>query len=311
MNIVSHVLYPVVFAQSANGYAIHNRKPILFNWKHLLLIGLSGGLPDILRPHIYFESRYSSFTHSVWFLLTALFVSLIFAWRFKRFRTLIWFCFFALSLHLICDAISGGINIFAPFGKMMIGGNYVRTRYWISLDVTALLFFALSCLYNRYRTCARSFVLVSGLAICICGTGLAFSMLDTETVFLKKIPASEMKLVQLEKAQCVHALFEKWQAGTFEPLSSEFTEEMRRALTPQFQESFFRRITSAFGDYQGISFAEMITARFGYPHYLIYRFKASFSRTLQPLEIRIYFDTNGKISGLSWSDKFSDRIMDY
>jgi hypothetical protein len=284
---------------------------VFFNWKHLLIIGLSGGLPDILSPHLNLGSRYNSFTHSLWFLLAAVSVSFILAWRFKIFKALIYFCLFALLFHLLCDMISGGINLFAPSGEMIVKGNYVSTRYWIPLDVTALLFFSLSCLYGKWHARAPSIVLVLGVIVGICGAGLAFSKLDSETFFLKHIPVSEMSLVQLQKAQLVHALFEKWQAGTFEPLSNEFTEEMRTAMTPQFQESFFRRATSTFGDYQGISFAEIVTARFNYPHVLLYRFKASFSRALQQPEIRISFDTSGRISSFSWSEKFSDRLMDY
>jgi hypothetical protein len=75
MNIVSHVLYPMAFAQSADAYRSHNGKAAFFNWKNLLLIGLFGGLPDIITPHINLESRHDSFSHSIWFLLAALFVS--------------------------------------------------------------------------------------------------------------------------------------------------------------------------------------------------------------------------------------------
>jgi hypothetical protein len=309
MNIVSHILYPIAFAQSADAYRTYNRKAAFFNWKHLLLIGLSGGLPDILYPHLHLGSRYHSFTHSLWFLLAALSISFMLAWRFKFHRALIYFCLFALLFHLLCDMIAGGINIFAPSGKMIIARNYIPARYWIPLDVTALLFFCLFCLYSKCRARVRSIFLISGLVVGIGGAGLAFSKLDSETFFLKRISASQMSLVQLEKAQRVYALFEKWQAGTFEHLSNEYTEEIRRAMTPEFQESFFRKATRSFGDYQGIAFAEMVTARFNYPHILIYRFKASFSRTLQQPEIRISFDTNGKISSFSWSDKFNDRLM--
>jgi hypothetical protein len=311
MNIVSHALFPIVFAQAINGYYTHNRKPLLFGWKPLLLIGLTGALPDILSPHFSFESRYTSLTHSIMFLLTAAVVSLIVAWRFQRFRTLSYFCFFAILLHFICDMISGGINLFAPAGTMIVGSNYVRARYWISLDLSAIFFFSLSCLYNRYRARGRFFLLVSGLIVCLCGTGLAFSLIDSDKIFLKRIPASEMRLAQDDRIQRVLVLFKKLQAGTFESLSDEFTETMRREMTPQFQEALYRRITGAFGDFQGISFEEMATTRFGYPHYRIYRFKASFSRTLQPIEIRIFFDANGKISGLRYSGKFYDRIIDY
>jgi hypothetical protein len=312
MTIVSHVLFPLVFAQSANGYRTQSRLPRFFDWKNLLFIGLAGGLPDILSPHLYLESRYSSLTHSVWFLLTAIILSASFAWRLKKFRALIGFCIFAVSLHLLCDMVSGGINLLAPFGNMIVGRYYVRTRYWIALDVAAILFFSLSCLYGQYRARARAFVLFSGLAICIGGAVLAFLKLDTENFFLKRISASKMNPVQLENAQqAAHTLFTKWQAGTYEPLSTEFTEEMRGTMTPQWQRSFVKQIGGAVGDYEGISFVEMVAPRFGYPRIVLCRFKGSYSRTLQRPEIRFTFDSNGKISGFHWFDRFNDRLMNY
>lgn len=312
MNIVSHVLYPMAFARSADAYRLHNRKAAFFNWKYLLLIGLFGGLPDILTPHINLESRYDSFSHSIWFLLAALSVCLVLAGRFNKLRALIFFCFFAVSFHVFCDMFSGGINLFAPSGKMIVGRYYIRTRYWVPLDVTGIMFFPFSCLYIKYRAPARSLVIILGLIVGLCGAGLAFSRLDTETFFLKRIPTSKMNMMQSEEArQAANDLFEKWQAGTFESLSDEFTQGMRNTMTFQWQESRYTQIRSMFGDYRGISFAETVTARFNYPHFLLYRFRGSFSRMPQQPEIGIYFDESGKISGFRWSDKFTERIMDY
>jgi hypothetical protein len=311
MDIVSHILYPVVFAQSAYGYGARDRKTDYFNWKHLLLIGLAGGLPDLLFPHFTFEGRLGSLTHSIWFLLAAFIVSASLIWRLKNFRLLVCFCYFALAFHLLCDLVSGGINLLAPSGDFIVGGNYVRIRYWNALDVIAVLFFIYSWLYNRYHARARSVVLASGLIVCMGGSVFAISRIDTEDVLLKRVPLREMDGMQLEKArQSVHTLFTKWQAGIYAPLSGDFSEETQVIMTPHWQESFFWQIQSTFGEYRGIHFAEMVTARFSYPHFLLYRFKGSFSRMPQEPEIRISFDSKGKIA-FGWSDKFSDRLMDY
>lgn len=312
MNIVSHIASPIVFAQSANVYRSHNRKPSFFNWKHLLLIGLFGGLPDMLSPHFDFGSRYNSFTHSIWFLLIALFVAFILAWQLPMIKKLILFCCFAVIFHLVCDMISGGINIFAPFGEMLIGRNYVLTRYWIPLDITAILFLSVPFLYNRWPIRTRSFALVLGLAVAMCGAGLAFSNLDTETFFFKRIPVSKIDRPQLEKAvQVLDTLFKKWETGTFEPLSNEFSADRREVLTAKWQESFFNRVRSDLGSFQGICFAEAITARFYFPRIHIYRFKESFSQIPHQSEIDIGLNSNGKVSHFIWRDKFSSRLMDY
>jgi hypothetical protein len=311
MNVVSHVLFPVAFAQAADGYREHNRETKSFDWKQLLLIGFSGGLPDLVSPHVTFEGRYGSLLHSIWFVLAVSIMSVALMSKFKRARPLICFCCFAMLFHLFCDMISGGINLLAPGGMMMAGGNYIRTRYWVALDVTAILLFFYSFLYGRYRNRARPLVLVLGLIVCAGGAILALSRLDTESIFVKRVPLGEINSTQLERVrQTVQTLFRKWQAGIYEPMPGEFTEQQRTAMTPQWQESFHKQIRVAFGEYQGVLFTEMATSRFYYPRGCVYWFKGSFSRMPQQPEIRITLDSNDKIF-LNWSDSYRDRLMGY
>ncbi len=311
MDIVSHVLFPIAIAQVADGYREHNWETKLFHWKQLSLIGFSGGLPDLVSPHFTFEGRYGSLLHSIWFVLGALILSEVLMMTFKRARPLICFCCFALFFHLSCDMISGGINLLAPSRVMMVGRNYIRTRYWVALDATAILLFFYSILYSRYRARARTLVLVLGLTVCAGGSVLAFSRLDTESFFVKRVPLEEMDRAQMERfRQSVQTLFTKWQTGIYGPIQGEFTEKQRTAMTPQWQESFHKRISAAFGEYQGIMFTEMATSRFNYPRGCVYRFKGSFSRMPQQPEIRITLDSKGKIF-LNWLDRYNDRLMDY
>ena len=59
MNVISHAVYPVLIAQSVNLYRVYHRAPSAFKAKSLLLIGICGGLPDILSPHLGLEDRIS------------------------------------------------------------------------------------------------------------------------------------------------------------------------------------------------------------------------------------------------------------
>lgn len=61
MNIVAHMIFPVASAQLVNICRVHVGKPRVFNWKHLLIIGVCGGLPDILSPHTGLTAGYNSF----------------------------------------------------------------------------------------------------------------------------------------------------------------------------------------------------------------------------------------------------------
>lgn len=130
-----------------------------------------------------------------------------------------------------------------------------------------------------------------------------------QSFLFKKIPASEIDKAQVKDAQrIVSALYEKWQAGTFEPVSDRFTAEMKKGLTPELQEQSFGQIKGMFGDYRGMKLVEALTARFLLPRGTIYRFKGSYSKTSQQPEIRVVFDSDGKVSGL-WLKPWKDEIQ--
>ena len=311
MNVISHIVYPVVIAQSANIYRTHKEKPSLFHWKQLLLIGLCGGLPDILSPHLALGSRYNSYTHSLWFLLAGLVIAVVLARKFKRYRKLIYVCWFAVLFHLFCDMIAGGINLLAPFGEMIVGRHYLPFNLWIPLDIAGVLILFIPPIYNKVPARARSLVLVSGLAVAIGTPLVVFSLINSEIFLLKRISASEVDPVQLESTyQVINTLFEKWQAGVFEPLSDTFTEEMKEAMNPQMQKSNHESTLEVFGDYQGIEFAEAVTARFFLSRDTLYRFRIKFSKMEHPSEIGLVINSNGKISGVRMRREYISKVLD-
>ena len=104
----------------------------------------------------------------------------------------------------------------------------------------------------------------------------------------------------------MRALNDKWQKGIFKPVGDEFTPEMQKGLSPSLQKQSFEQIKAMFGDFQGMTFVEALTARFLFPKGTIYRFKGSYSETSEQPEIRVVFDSQGKISGLllkPWMDE--------
>jgi hypothetical protein len=151
MNIVSHIIYPVIAAQTANVYRVCRDKPSYFTGKQLLLIGLCGGLPDILSPHLRLTARYQSASHSLGFLIFALLASVLLSIIFRKYQKLILFCFFAIALHLVCDMVAGGINLYAPFGRMIVGKYFIPPRYWIALDLLGILLLVVLSLYYERK----------------------------------------------------------------------------------------------------------------------------------------------------------------
>jgi hypothetical protein len=310
MDIISHVVYPVLAAQSVNIFHNLKHKESLFKWKPLLLIGICGGLPDLISPHTSLEARYNSVSHNIWFLLVLAIISALLALKIPKHRTLICFCFFAAVFHLLCDLFAGGINLYGPFGMKVIGRHYLPFQYWIPFDLTGILFLFIPFLYHKSPVRARIVVLTSGCVLAVCGALLIFSGFESEWFFLKKIPASKINMAQLKQAQRAwNDLMVKGQDGAFEPLSSEFTDGMRQGLAPQSQKQFFQQMRSSWGDYRGITFVEAKTGRFYYPRMIVYRFKGTFSKTIQPSSIGIVFDHNGKISGILLRDKWNDKLL--
>jgi hypothetical protein len=298
MNVVAHVLFPVAFAQSANVCRTRSGGGTLFNWKALLIIGICGALPDILSPHTSLDARYSSFSHSIWFLLPAFFAVLFFSIRFPSLRFFLFCCYFATALHVFCDLIAGGINVYGPFGRKIVGQYWVSFRHWIALDITAALFCLVSFLFVK----KGRFALYGAYAAATLCSVLVVTYVDSERVLLKHTTAADADPAGIERARLVwDSLYGKWRSGSYEAVSGEFNDEMRRALTPQLQKSLFEQLSRSYGICQGVALVEKVSGRFGFPRMCIYRFRGSFSGTrLQP-EIGILFDSEGKVSGFRFS----------
>ena len=127
--------------------------------------------------------------------------------------------------------------------------------------------------------------------------------------WFSKIPQSDVASVYIEKSsQLVDSLHAKWRNGIFEPLGDEFTLEMQESLSPELQKQSFEQIRAIFGDYQGMTFVEALTAGFLIPRGTVYRFKGIYPLTSAQPEIRVVFDTAGKVSGL-WLKPWKDEMQ--
>jgi hypothetical protein len=132
---------------------------------------------------------------------------------------------------------------------------------------------------------------------------------EASSFLFKDIPQSRVNSAEVEQGrQIVTSLYAKWQVGTFEPVSEEFSAEMQKGLTPQLQQQAFQQIRGMFGDYQGLTFVEAMAPRFFFPRGTVYRFKGKYSKTSDQPEIRVVFDSGGKVSGL-WIKPWNDELQ--
>jgi hypothetical protein len=132
---------------------------------------------------------------------------------------------------------------------------------------------------------------------------------SASSLLFSRLPESDVNPDYVARAQVtVGSLYEKWQNGDFEPVGDEFTSEMKKGLSPELQRQSFEQIKSMFGDFRGMTFVEALTARFLLPRGTVYRFKGSYSGASEQPEIRVVFDSDGKISGL-WIKLWKDEIQ--
>ena len=135
MDIFTHALVPVILTRvvmkdaawpGARGY---------------VAIGIAGALPDILSPHLSLEARMTSWSHGVpcWGLFTIGIVLVAVLSRKKVSTHLAFLLSGAYILHILCDAVSGGVDFLYPLGHWTWGAYWVDPIWWIPLDVTCFL----------------------------------------------------------------------------------------------------------------------------------------------------------------------------
>ena len=141
MLIGTHTLLPVCLGLALENASLAKGKGHFFPAWTLPVIGLFGALPDLCTPHISLEARYSSWSHTVWFLADLLPVCAMAASFFPKGSRLkvaaaLWL---ASLLHLAADAVAGGIAWLQPWRPDIIGDYYIPPGQWYWWDAAFLL----------------------------------------------------------------------------------------------------------------------------------------------------------------------------
>lgn len=144
MDTVTHALAPVIIA-----HVTFSRSKSLGVWS-LVAIGVAGALPDLLTPHMSLESRMTSWSHGLpfWAAFTGVLIVISLISKQHLSNRLAWILSLSYLFHLICDAVSGGINVLYPVKDFIWGAYWVSPMLWIPLDIICLL----TCYYLfRFR----------------------------------------------------------------------------------------------------------------------------------------------------------------
>jgi CubicO group peptidase (beta-lactamase class C family) len=141
MIVGTHTCAPVLAALPADAMRLRKGRSRLFPGKHLVAIGLAGALPDLLNPHLALSARYSSWTHTLWFVLAIypVFGMICRAWFRPRWILLSHCMWLATIAHLATDAISNGIRPLYPYGPVITYQIIPSSLlYWVSSDLVMI-----------------------------------------------------------------------------------------------------------------------------------------------------------------------------
>lgn len=135
MDTVTHALLPVI----CTGLVAKNAK-WLGRWE-LVATGLAGALPDLLTPHLSLEARMTSWSHGIpcWLTFSLALIIYSIVSRGRLAARLTFLLSGAYLFHMICDAISGGLNFLHPLGNWTWGDYWVDPSWWVPLDVICIL----------------------------------------------------------------------------------------------------------------------------------------------------------------------------
>lgn len=139
MLIGTHVLLPVCLGLVAENVSLTRGRGAAFPEWTLPVVGLFGALPDLCTPHLSLEARFSSWSHTVWFLLALIPICSMTAACYPkddvpRCRVAI-ACWLAAVLHIGADAVSGGIAWLHPWKADVIGSYFIPASHWLGWDI--------------------------------------------------------------------------------------------------------------------------------------------------------------------------------
>jgi len=153
MYVITHALAPVLLAAIADTIGLERTGLRSLRGAHFLAIGLAGAAPDLLSPHLSLEARFSSWSHTLWFLVLAVPVAVLVARRFFRSdaKAMALWMITGVLLHLTCDAIAGGIAWSYPLSPDVLGDYFVHWNWWLEIDIFHVVIVSLLVLWLRRR----------------------------------------------------------------------------------------------------------------------------------------------------------------
>jgi len=124
MTPVTHALLPLLLGPRF----LPRRADGAPSWAASGAVAFAGVLPDLLSPHLGLEARHAAFSHSLvaWALFVLLLAAVSLHPRLRAHRVLLAICAGAYLAHLLCDLVTGGVPLLAPFEPAIWGEAWLQ-----------------------------------------------------------------------------------------------------------------------------------------------------------------------------------------
>lgn len=120
------------------------------------------------------------------------------------------------------------------------------------------------------------------------------------------IPEGEVDATRKASAEQIGTrILSGWAKDEYQPLGEEAREELRTALSVEGQRTSDKQIETSLGSFQSMAFHAALRTKDKTAE--VYRFKGVFDKTKDPAEVRVVFDTDGKLAGF-WVKPWQENI---
>jgi hypothetical protein len=128
-----------------------------------------------------------------------------------------------------------------------------------------------------------------------------------DTPLYERVPAGDINPQRLAFVTSLsdRILIAQQGGGYYQLTDREADVAMRSGLTESVQRQAYEQISSAFGEYRGLAFEEMLVPTEG-TAYEIYRFRGQFGASGSGIEVRSVLNPEGKLAGFyfkPWKNK--------
>jgi len=125
---------------------------------------------------------------------------------------------------------------------------------------------------------------------------------------LKKLENSDVDKSMLQVAENFALEYlTKLKEGSYYEFQDEAIAEFKRQMTEQRQKKAYQNLKEKFGDFRSINYEQTWLQDTNNP-LQIFRFKADFKASNQPLEVRVVLNEAGKIAGL-WVKPWRENLQ--